>query len=142
MNSKQEIIEALNSLCIEPEKAIIEDTERSLVIDTFKKRFIKGNPSQYWLSFSRPFISLQYEGLEDVNKVITSSFGESSTIYLLAENDFLIQISSDQVIKLLAECSFFEYYLFDKDCTQTLCETDHNELLYVDANNAIFQEGL
>ena len=71
--------------------------------------------------------------IEIQNKEKDNIIADDEVCYFIAELDLIhvFKLSVRNIIKILGECSFFEYYIADLKIQKLLCETDHGDLLYL-----------
>jgi len=53
--------------------------------------------------------------------------------YFITELDsiHIFKASVRNIIRIIGECSFFEYYVLDLGLDKLLCETEHGDLLFL-----------
>lgn len=114
----------------------ITDSFRELLddrlLEKIKNTFIVGDPRVWWLSFKKQPELLSSTDEEEYLE-LTKYFSHNEECYFIAELDelHLFQSRIENVVNLIGECSFFEYYVIDNSLTKLICETEHGDLLFV-----------
>ena len=90
------------------------------------------NPRVWWLAFKKKPKSFSFDD-ECQYQRISQFFDNNDVCYLITELDtiHLFKLPVRNIIKIIGECSFFEYYVTDLKMQNLLCETDHGDLLYL-----------
>jgi hypothetical protein len=127
-----EIIEAIHKLKLENEVLEIMNIEKDELLNKIKDEFVVGNPRVWWLSFKKKSKNYIFND-EFQYKRINQFFKENEICYFISEFDdlFLFKTSVKNIIELINECSFFEYYIVNLELSNLLCETDHGDLLFI-----------
>lgn len=96
------------------------------VLDRIKNRFVLGNPRVWWLSFRFPPKEHHYD--DDYQyKRISCFLNNEDFCYFIAELDVthIFKARVADVVFIIGECSFFEYYVVSMDLKKLICETEH-----------------
>ena len=102
------------------------------VLDRIKNRFVLGNPRVWWLSFRFPPKEHHYD--DDYQyKRISCFLNNEDFCYLIAELDVthIFKARVADVVFIIGECSFFEYYVVSMDLKKLICETEHGDFLEI-----------
>ena len=127
-----EIVEAINSLDRKEDIIEIQNKEKDNIIADIMSKFVVGNPRVWWLAFKKKPGTFSFDD-EFQYQRINQFFDNDEVCYFIAELDLIhvFKLSVRNIIKILGECSFFEYYITDLKIQKLLCETDHGDLLYL-----------
>lgn len=102
------------------------------VLDRIKNRFVLGNPRVWWLSFR--FSPKEYHYDDDYQyKRISCFLNNEDFCYFIAELDVthIFKARVADVVFIIGECSFFEYYVVSMDLKKLICETEHGDFLKI-----------
>ncbi|WP_449018613.1 hypothetical protein [Prevotella sp.] len=102
------------------------------VLDRIKNRFVLGNPRVWWLSFRFPPKEYHYD--DDYQyKRISCFLNNEDFCYFIAELDVthIFKARVADVVFIIGECSFFEYYVVSMDLKKLICETEHGDFLKI-----------
>lgn len=102
------------------------------VLDRIKNRFVLGNPRVWWLSFRFPPKEHHYD--DDYQyKRISCFLNNEDFCYFIAELDVthIFKARVADVVFIIGECSFFEYYVVSMDLKKLICETEHGDFLKI-----------
>jgi hypothetical protein len=107
------------------------------LLEKIKNIFTDGDPRVWWLSLKNKPDLLSSKNEEEYLE-LTKYFSNDEECYFIAELDelHLFQSRIDNIVNLIGECSFFEYYVVDNRLTKLICETEHGDLLMVKSNNS------
>ena len=127
-----ELKEAINSLDNKNEVMEIQNLAKDNIIADIMNKFVIGNPRVWWLAFKKKPKSFSFDD-EFQYQRISQFFDNNDVCYLITELDtiHLFKLPVRNIIKIIGECSFFEYYVTDLKMQNLLCETDHGDLLYL-----------
>lgn len=127
-----ELKEAINSLDNKNEVMEIQNIAKDNIIADIMNKFVIGNPRVWWLAFKKKPKSFSFDD-EFQYQRISQFFNNNDVCYLITELDtiHLFKLPVRNIIKIIGECSFFEYYVTDLKMQNLLCETDHGDLLYL-----------
>ena len=127
-----ELKEAINSLDNKNEVMEIQNIAKDNIIADIMNKFVIGNPRVWWLAFKKKPKSFSFD-VEFQYQRISQFFDNNDVCYLITELDtiHLFKLPVRNIIKIIGECSFFEYYVTDLKMQNLLCETDHGDLLYL-----------
>lgn len=127
-----EFKEAINSLDNKNEVMEIQNIAKDNIIADIMNKFVIGNPRVWWLAFKKKPKSFSFDD-EFQYQRISQFFDNNDVCYLITELDtiHLFKLPVRNIIKIIGECSFFEYYVTDLKMQNLLCETDHGDLLYL-----------
>ena len=127
-----ELKEAINSLDNKNEVMEIQNIAKDNIIADIMNKFVIGNPRVWWLAFKKKPKSFSFDD-EFQYQRISQFFDNNDVCYLITELDtiHLFKPPVRNIIKIIGECSFFEYYVTDLKMQNLLCETDHGDLLYL-----------
>lgn len=107
--------------------------EAAEVIRNARERFVAGNPRSWWMSLKvqpRCYAYPDSEGYRHLGEHWTSASEKCWLIPETEEPQLPVYSTELKVVaRLLAECSFFEYYLLSVDQSLLLIENDHNEII-------------
>ena len=97
-----------------------------------KKRFVLDNPRVWWLSFRFPPKEHHYYD-DDQYKRISCFLNNEDFCYFIAELDVthIFKARVADVVFIIGECSFFEYYVVSMDLKKLICETEHGDFLEI-----------
>ena len=125
-----ELKEAINSLDNKNEVMEIQNIAKDNIIADIMNKFVIGNPRVWWLAFKKKPKSFSFDD-EFQYQRISQFFDNNDVCYLITELDtiHLFKLPVRNIIKIIGECSFFEYYVTDLKMQNLLCETDHGDLL-------------
>ena len=127
-----ELKEAINSLDNKNEVMEIQNIAKDNIIADTMNKFVIGNPRVWWLAFKKKPKSFSFDD-EFQYQRISQFFDNNDVCYLITELDtiHLFKLPVRNIMKIIGECSFFEYYVTDLKMQNLLCETDHGDLLYL-----------
>jgi len=127
-----ELKETINSLDNKNEVMEIQNIAKDNIIADIMNKFVIGNPRVWWLAFKKKPKSFSFDD-EFQYQRISQFFDNNDVCYLITELDtiHLFKLPVRNIIKIIGECSFFEYYVTDLKMQNLLCETDHGDLLYL-----------
>ena len=134
----EEIINSIKNLCITDQIIEITKEEKDEILAKIMGKFVEGNPRAWWLSFK---IKAQIYSFQDEfqYKRINTFFENNEICYfitqLLYDKLYVFESNIRNIINIIGECSFFEYYIINHSLTKLLCETDHGDLLLIDVNS-------
>ena len=134
----EEIINSIKNLCITDQIIEITKEEKDEILAKIMCKFVEGNPRAWWLSFK---IKAQIYSFQDEfqYKRIDTFFENNEICYfitqLLYDKLYVFESNIRNIINIIGECSFFEYYIINHSLTKLLCETDHGDLLLIDVNS-------
>lgn len=116
----------------------IEEEEKDEILTNIKNNFVVGNPRALWLSLKYKPESIQFTEEYPYLKLKDILASDEDYILLIDEdNEFFHTFIGrrDSIIKLIEECiGLDEYYIINSCYTIFICETDHDELLYINLN--------
>jgi hypothetical protein len=137
MEVLNEIKSAIEALDLKSQVAFFEADPKEKVIIEIKDIFVFENPRVWWLSLKYKPQSLKFDDYQYQYKNIINFFDENEIVWFIVEDDelILLKLKAKDIIKIISECSYFEYYIISLDKTRFLCENDHNEFLYIDLNH-------
>lgn len=127
-----ELKESINSLDNKNEVMEIQNIAKDNIIADIMNKFVIGNPRVWWLAFKKKPKSFSFDD-EFQYQRISQFFDNNDVCYLITELDtiHLFKLPVRNIMKIIGECSFFEYYVTDLKMQNLLCETDHGDLLYL-----------
>ena len=127
-----ELKETINSLDNKNEVMEIQNIAKDNIIADIMNKFVIGNPRVWWLAFKKKPKSFSFDD-EFQYQRISQFFDNNDVCYLITELDtiHLFKLPVRNIMKIIGECSFFEYYVTDLKMQNLLCETDHGDLLYL-----------
>ena len=102
------------------------------VWDRIKNRFVLGNPRVWWLSFRFP--PKEHHYYDDYQyKLISCFLNNEDFCYFIAELDVthIFKARVADVVFIIGECLFFEYYFVSMDLKKLICETEHRDFLEI-----------
>ena len=102
------------------------------VWDRIKNRFVLGNPRVWWLSFRFPPKEHHYYD-DDQYKRISCFLNNEDFCYFIAELGVthIFKARVADVVFIIGECSFFEYYVVSMDLKKLICEAEHEDFLEI-----------
>lgn len=132
MTLESEINQAIEELKLEEKVEIFAGKEREKILLQLKSVFVRGNPRVWWLSLKWKTKSLFFEG--ETYKDLINHFSEDEMVWFVIEEDeqLLYRTKISYIISILENCSLFEYNLISEDLKRFICETDHDDILYID----------
>lgn len=127
-----EIKQVIKDLKLEKKVEIFVGEEREQILLKLKNIFVCGNPRVWWLSLKWKPRSLFFEG--ETYKDLSNHFSEEEEVWFVIEEDeqLLYRTKISCVISIIENCSLFEYNVISKDLKRFICETDHDDILYID----------
>ena len=133
---EKEIKDAILNLEIEDKVEEFTGEERRSILQKIQDFFVIGNPRVWWLSLRYKPESFVFEQ-EEPYKKITDFFAGGEEVWLVIEDDkqLLYKTNISHIINIISECSYFEYNIISQNFDRFLCETDHNEFLFIDLRN-------
>ncbi|RGT95751.1 hypothetical protein DWX01_17525 [Bacteroides eggerthii] len=128
-----EIINASKELGIIEQVSELIGDDKISILKKIKDKFVLDNPRVWWLSFKKKPKNYIFKD-EYQYKRIVNFFNKKEICYFIAELDDLhiFKTSIGNIVNIINECSFFEYYIVNLSLTKLLCETDHGDLLFID----------
>ena len=105
------------------------------VVDKGKRAFVRDeDPRWWWASLKVPATRLELRDSKGFLLVTEHVPRGETRCWLIAENDddgpwHVLDVVVEVVLRLLAECSFFEYYLIGQAFDWLVCENHHNEIV-------------
>ncbi len=131
----QEIDNAISSLSIYSSDLVELDRESAReVINHIKGNFVEGNPSSWWMSLKKPVVTKVDVNDSDFGYIDEIIPQRCDTFYFVPENGETYRVfraNIDVIKKILAECIFFEYYIFPEDFSWLIIENDHSEAMLI-----------
>jgi hypothetical protein len=127
-----ELINAIQELGIADQVSELTGDNKTSILKEIMEKFVDGNPRVWWLSFKKKPQNYIFED-EFQYKRIVHFFNDNEICYFVTElNDLhIFKTSIKNIIDMINECSFFEYYIVNLNLTDLLCETDHGDLLFI-----------
>lgn len=127
-----ELVNAIQELGIAKQVSELIGDNKNSILKDIKEKFIVDNPRVWWLSFKKKPQNYVFED-EFQYKRIVNFFNKKEVCYFVTELDDLhvFKASIENIINMINECSFFEYYVINLSLTSLLCETDHGDLLFI-----------
>lgn len=132
-----EIMEAIINLNIENEVKVFTGEEKEHILSKLQEIFVTGNPRVWWLSLKYKPISFIIEEPDSISyKRIADFFDKEEVVWFVVEDDarLLYRTKVSHVVDIIGQCRFFEYNIISKNLERFLCETEHDEFLYIDIN--------
>ena len=132
---EEEIMEAISNLRIEDKVKVFKGDEKNNMLLKLKEIFVSGDPRVWWLSLKYFPWSFVFKP-EQSYKEIVNFFDEEEEVWFVIEDDeqLLFKMKISHVIDIIGESTGFEYNIISENCERFLCETDHDEFLYIDIN--------
>lgn len=130
---EKEIREAISILEIEDKVKIYVGQERKENLKKIQDIFVNGNPRVWWIALKYKTISFVFDQEEPYRR-ITDFFDAEENVWIIIEDDerILLKANVSDIIDIISECSYFEYNIVSQNFDRYLCETDHNEMLFID----------
>ena len=130
---EKEIREAISILEIEDKVKIYVGQERKENLKKIQDIFVNGNPRVWWIALKYKTISFVFDKEEPYRR-ITDFFDAEENVWIIIEDDerILLKANVSDIIDIISECSYFEYNIVSQNFDRYLCETDHNEMLFID----------
>lgn len=127
-----ELINAIQELGIAEQVLELIGDNKISILKEIKEKFITDNPRVWWLAFKKKPQNCVFED-EFQYKRIVDFFNDKEICYFVTELDDLhvFKTAIRNIIDMINECSFFEYYVINLSLTNLLCETDHGDLLFI-----------
>ena len=137
---EKEIREAISYLKIEKKVKIITGKEKNKILLKLQKIFVSGNPRVWWLSLKYRPVSFVFKQEKPYEKIV-NFFDETEDVWFIVEDtdQLLYKLKVSDVIDIIANCSYFEYNIISETYDKFLCETDHNEFLYIDISRGSYR---
>ena len=142
---EKEISKAILDLKIKDKVKVFTGDEKNSILSKLQKIFVVGNPRVWWLSLKYKPISYVFEQKEQYKK-IADFFDKEEEVWFVVEDEFnnneqlLYKMKITYVIDIIGECMGFEYNIISEDYNRFLCETDHDEFLFIDINKNQLKE--
>ena len=107
--------------------------ERKENLKKIQDIFVNGNPRVWWIALKYKTISFVFDQEEPYRR-ITDFFDAEENVWIIIEDDerILLKANVSDIIDIISECSYFEYNIVSQNFDRYLCETDHNEMLFID----------
>ncbi|HEV7747815.1 MAG TPA: DUF6756 family protein [Pyrinomonadaceae bacterium] len=131
---EKQLYQAVNTLALPSDKFtkcnpatarnVVERVEETFVLD--RKQF-------WWMSLKHPFESFDYSdgfGFEDLMRHVPR--GDTRCWFIPEseeEHPLVFDAEVTSITAILAECSYFEYYLVGKRFDWLIVENDHNQVI-------------
>lgn len=136
---EQEVIGAIEILKIEDEVQLFTGEKRECILAELQEKFIVGNPRVWWLSLKHKPIVYSFvqedpdeEFVYPHEKIIDFFDLEEIVWFVIEDEPLLLKTTVSHVIEIIENCIPFEYNLVSENYDRLLCETDHDDLLFVD----------
>jgi hypothetical protein len=128
-----ELVDVIQGLDISDQVFEVVGDEKDSIIKQIKSKFVIGEPRVWWLSFAKEPRSYIFDD-EFQYKRIVDFFNDDEICYFIPEfNDLhIFKLAIKNIVDIISECSFFEYYIVSMDLARLLCETDHGDLLFIE----------
>lgn len=130
---EKEIGEAISNLKIEAKVKVFKGEEKKRILLKLQETFVNGNPRVWWLSLKYTPTSFVFEQ-EAPFREIVNFFDKEEEVWFVIEDDdqLLYKTKISHVIDIIGDCICFEYNLISENYDRFLCETDHDEFLFID----------
>lgn len=136
-DTRAEIEEAIRTLSLLPEQfRPLPSSEAEAVNRECLRRFTTATkaPNWWWEWLKPPTASQPYDDFDGEISLLTQLIPDlDAPVYFIAEDEEVIfpvyLTTTRQVMAVLGECFFFEYYLTPPDYAWLLCSTHHNDLI-------------
>ena len=129
---EEEIMTAITNKKIEREVQVFTDEEKHIILKKIQEIFVCGNPRVWWLALKYKPKSYVFKGKESYKKIADFFDKEENVWFIIEEDRLLYKTKILYIIDIIADCSYFEYYIISEKYDRFLCETDHGEFLFVD----------
>lgn len=131
---REEITSIVNELNLTREVLLFDNnTFSNDLINKIKSKFVIGNPRVWWLDFLKEPVIYSYNTKFLYEKIIIF-FDETTIVWIVIEDDIniLLLTSIHNFLKIVAECSYFEYNIINLELTKLVCENEHDQLLVIE----------
>lgn len=135
---EMELIEAISDLKIEDKVQKFTGEEKTRILFKLQEKFVSGNPRVWWLALKYKPTSFVFER-QDPYKEIINFFDKEEEVWFVIEDEFnaneqiLYKTKILYVIDIIEEnYTYFEYNIISENHDRFLCQTDHDEILFID----------
>lgn len=132
-----ELMEAISDLKIEDKVQKFTGEEKERILFKLQEKFVSGNPRVWWLALKYKPTSFFFER-QDPHKEIVNFF-DKEEVWFVIEDEFnaneqiLYKTKIRYVIDIIEEnCTYFEYNIISENYDKFLCQTDHDDILFID----------
>ena len=133
----KEVFRTIAELKLEKEVHIYVGQERDRLLKEMQEIFVEGNPRVWWLSLKYKPERYVFE-VNEPWKEIVRFFDKDEMVYFIIEDAYifseqmLCKAKISQVIEIVENSEMvFEYNLVSLNYDRFMCETDHDEYLFV-----------
>ena len=133
-----ELMEAISDLNIEDKVQKFTGEEKERILFKLQDKFVDGNPRVWWLALKHKPTSFIFER-QDPYKEIVKFFDKEEEVWFVIEDEFnaneqiLYKTKILYVIDIIEEnYTYFEYNIISENYDRFLCQTDHDEILFID----------
>ncbi len=125
-----EILEAIGELRTHNSIREIHGNERIDLLENIQALFVKGNPRVWWESLRYAPVLMDDDGSSSQYLKVAQFLPQNQTYYFIADLSrfHIFEGVLRDIIEIIGNCSFFEYYIVDKELSTLLCETDHGAI--------------
>lgn len=134
----KEVFRTIAELKLEKQVHIYVGQERERLLKEMQEIFVEGNPQVWWLRLKYKPESYVFE-VDEPWKEIRRFFDRDEEVYFIIEDadifseQLLCKAKISQVIEIVDNSEMlFEYNLISINYDRFMCETDHDEYLFID----------
>lgn len=126
----KEILEAVGEFGTNNRVREIHGNERINLLEQIQALFVKGNPRVWWESLRYAPVLMDDDGTSSQYLKVAHFLPQNQTYYFIADlkRFHIFEGKLPDIIEIIGNCSFFEYYIVDKGLSTLLCETDHGAI--------------
>src|SRR5262245_58422704 len=131
---EKQITDVINELSLEPTQIRrLHPEEGAQIIQAAHHKFVEGRPRSWWLSLKVPYTAIEYAYASGFRHLAEHWQSKDINCWFIPETEEaelpVYETTIDVLPRLLEECSFFEYYVLNKDCSLLIIESDHNQVI-------------
>jgi hypothetical protein len=125
---------AVSDLIFPPSAFLKCDPEQgNTIVRATQDKFVVNNPRAWWMALKQPFESFDYSdgfGFEDLIRHVPP---DNPRCWFIPETEEqyppVFDADVNCISAVLAQCSYFEYYLVGKNLDWLITENDHNQII-------------
>lgn len=142
---EDDVDEALSELGV-LEACKVPKAKAAEIISEAMERFVEGNPRVWWLSLKTPIKRTACK--KDCCHYLPEKLhAYTDPLYFIPETESLepmpvYKLTHAQILQLIPDCPFFEYYIVSTDFQSLLIETEHAQLIEARATKSKSERGL
>lgn len=131
----EEIQNAIDLLGLNSSVKKLDDQQTEHLYKQLLAEFVEGGDRRWWWeAFSKPSSSIVFsdgKGFERLNQIVPNP---KEVVWFMVEDDQLpyypiFELTTENAVKIIAECFAFEYYLIPKTKNWLVCENHHDYVI-------------